>query len=260
MASAASAPGKCKRPCVKASRRPATSLPRKTCRSTLTGRKKVGRAWIHRAPSGASPPAGTTQWTWGWCCSRWPHVWRTISPPMSPPRRFGWLATWQGFSGRLKQQVVHHALVDERETGERLRQREDDVDVADREQLLLASGHPRSALRSDTSGNADPAAVVEDRVRAPLTAIAMPAQRGRAALGRAEGRADAGWSATPGASRERSPCRRTMSATSKGGRVTAGATAATCRPCQVSRARSCREDWRPRAGAAATGADRRRCD
>jgi hypothetical protein len=36
-----------------------------TCRSTLTGRKKVGRAWIHRAPSGASPPAGTTQWTWG---------------------------------------------------------------------------------------------------------------------------------------------------------------------------------------------------
>ena len=62
----------------------------------------------------------------------------------------------QGFGGRLKQQVVHHALVDERETGERLRKREDDVDVADREQLLLASGHPRSALRSDTSGNADP--------------------------------------------------------------------------------------------------------
>jgi hypothetical protein len=38
----------------------------------------------------------------------------------------------QGFGGRLKQQVVHHPLVDERETGERLRHREDDVDVADR--------------------------------------------------------------------------------------------------------------------------------
>ena len=47
------------------SRRPATSFPRKTCRSTFTGRKKVGRAWIHRAPSGDRPPAGTTQWTCG---------------------------------------------------------------------------------------------------------------------------------------------------------------------------------------------------
>ena len=47
------------------SRRPATSFPRKTCRSTFTGRKKVGRAWIHRVRSGDSPPAGTTQWTCG---------------------------------------------------------------------------------------------------------------------------------------------------------------------------------------------------
>src|SRR5918996_833245 len=44
----------------------------------------------------------------------------------------------------LKQEVVHHALVEERETGERLRYREDDVDVADREQLLLAPRHPRA--------------------------------------------------------------------------------------------------------------------
>ena len=51
-----------------AERRPAGRrrvCPRKTCRSTLTGRKKVGRAWIHRVPSGDSPPAGTTQWTCG---------------------------------------------------------------------------------------------------------------------------------------------------------------------------------------------------
>ena len=48
-----------------AARSPAISFPRKTCRRTFTGRKKVGRAWIHRVPSGDKPPAGTTQWTWG---------------------------------------------------------------------------------------------------------------------------------------------------------------------------------------------------
>jgi hypothetical protein len=38
----------------------------------------------------------------------------------------------QGLGGCLKQQVVHHAFVDEREPSERLRHREDEVDVADR--------------------------------------------------------------------------------------------------------------------------------
>jgi len=56
------------------------------------------------------------------------------------------------FGGRLKQQVVYDALVDERETGERLRHREDDVDVADWEQLLLASRHPRVPRRGQTLG------------------------------------------------------------------------------------------------------------
>ena len=169
----------------KASRKPATSLPRKSFRSTGIGRKKRGRAWTHRVPSGAKPPIGTTQWTWGWCCSRWPHVWSTISPPMAPPKRFGFARDLeQGVGGGLKQQVVHHALVDERETGERLRDREDDVDVADWEELLLASRHPRVPRRGQTL-RAMPitAAVVrESRLRTLLTAIAVPAERRRAAL------------------------------------------------------------------------------
>jgi hypothetical protein len=64
-ASACKAPGNDRRPSRNDVRRPATSFPRKTCRRTFTGRKKVGRAWIHRASSGDSPPAGTTQWTCG---------------------------------------------------------------------------------------------------------------------------------------------------------------------------------------------------
>ena len=32
---------------------------------TLTGRKKRGRDAIQRSCSGARPPPGTTQWTWG---------------------------------------------------------------------------------------------------------------------------------------------------------------------------------------------------
>ena len=39
----------------------------------------------------------------------------------------------QGLSSGVKQEVVHHTLVDEREAGERLGHREDDVDVANRE-------------------------------------------------------------------------------------------------------------------------------
>ena len=104
---------------------------------------------------------------------------------MSPPRRFGFARDLeQGLGGRLKQQVVHHALVDERETGERLRHREDDVDVADRQQLLLASRHPRVPRRGQTL-RAMPiatAVVREGRLRALVTAIAMPAERGGATL------------------------------------------------------------------------------
>ena len=109
----------------------------------------------------------------------------TISPPIAPPRRFGFFATLeQGLGGRLKQQVVHYALVDEREPGERLRHREDEVDVADRQQLLLARHHPCVPRRGQTL-RAMPiatAVVREGRVRALVTAIAVPAERGGATL------------------------------------------------------------------------------
>ena len=91
----------------------------------------------------------------------------------------------QRLRGRLKEEVVHHAFVDERETGERLRQREDEVDVADREQLLLASRDPRVPRRGQAL-RAMPVAtavVPEDRMCALVTAIAVPAERRGPALG-----------------------------------------------------------------------------
>ena len=84
----------------------------------------------------------------------------------------------------VKQQVVHHALVDERETGERLRHRKDEVDVADREQLLFASADPRVPRGGQTLWAMPVAAAVvrEGRVRTLVAAIARAAERGRAAL------------------------------------------------------------------------------
>ena len=49
----------------------------------------------------------------------------------------------EGLRGGLKQEVVHHALVGERDACERLRHREDDVDVPDGQQLLLRGPPPR---------------------------------------------------------------------------------------------------------------------
>ena len=104
---------------------------------------------------------------------------------MAPPSRFGFARhLQQRFGGRLKQEVVHHTLVDERETGEGLRHREDEVDVADRQQLLLARRHPGVPRRRQTLRAMPIAtAVVRDgQLRTLLTAIAVPAERRRAAL------------------------------------------------------------------------------
>ena len=89
-----------------------------------------------------------------------------------------------GLGGGVKEQVVHHALVDERETRERLRHREDEVDVADREQLLLARRHPRVPRRGQTlrAMSIATAVVREGRLRALVTAIAVPTERRGAAL------------------------------------------------------------------------------
>ena len=165
----------------------------------------------------------------------------------------------QGVGGRLKQPVVHHALVDERETGERLRHREDDVDVADREQLLLASRDPRVPRRGQTLRAMSIAAAVVQRAgcahwsqrsRCPPSAAVRHcaiARRTRRCCPLTQARC---------CSTKRSPCRRTMSATSKGGRVTACATGVCGVRCRPRRPASHQGGWRPLAGAAAISAGR----
>ena len=87
--------------------------------------------------------------------------------------------------GGPKQEVVDDALVREREARQRLRHREDDVDVADRQELLLPRRHPGVAGGGEALGTMPiPTAVVrEGRLRALVTAIAVPAERRGAALG-----------------------------------------------------------------------------
>ena len=90
----------------------------------------------------------------------------------------------QRLRGGTKQEVVHDALVAEREARQRLRHRENEVDVAHRQELRLPRGDPRVPCRGQTLGTMPiPAAVVgEGRLRTLLTAIAMPAERRGAAL------------------------------------------------------------------------------
>jgi hypothetical protein len=127
----------------------------------------------------------------------------------------------EGLRGGAKQEVVHHALVDERETGERLRHREDDVDVPDGQEFLLAGRDPRVPHSGQTLG-AMPVlyeragcAHWSQRSRCPPSAdvrhCAM-ARRTRRCTPITQARC---------VSTKRSLCWRTMSATSKGGRVTA---------------------------------------
>ena len=91
----------------------------------------------------------------------------------------------EGLRGGLKQEVVHHAFVGERHARERLRHREDDVDVADGQELRFAGRHPRVARGGETLWAMPVATAVvrEGRVCALVTAIAMPAECRGAALG-----------------------------------------------------------------------------
>ena len=86
--------------------------------------------------------------------------------------------------GGAKEKVVHDALVHERQPREHLRHREDDVYVTDGQEFPLARRHPLIAGRGEALGTMPiPAAVIrEGRLCALITAIAMPAQRRRAAL------------------------------------------------------------------------------
>src|SRR5262245_30050747 len=90
---------------------------------------------------------------------------------------------------RLEEEVVDDSLVLQRQASERMREGEDDVGVADREQLAFTLGEPliarvRQALRTVPI----PTRVVRDgAMAAGGTAIEMPTQRGRStAFDRAE--------------------------------------------------------------------------
>ena len=87
-------------------------------------------------------------------------------------------------SGGLKQEVVHHALVGERQARKGLRHREDDVDIPDGQQFLLAGRHPGVPRRGETLRAMPVAAAVvrEGRLRALFTAIAVAAEGGGATL------------------------------------------------------------------------------
>jgi hypothetical protein len=84
-----------------------------------------------------------------------------------------------------KQEVVHDALIGQRETRQWLRHREDEVHVADGQELLLPRGHPGVAGGREALGTmAIPTAVVrEGRLRTLVAAIAVPAECRRSTLG-----------------------------------------------------------------------------
>ena len=141
--SGASAPGKSRRPSRCASRRPATSLPRKTFPKDRN-RQEEARAGVD--PSGA---------VWREAAHRDDAVDVGMMLEPLPPRvehhqpaDGGAEAFWirgdpqQRLRGRPKQQVVDDALVRERQARQRLRHREDDVDIAHGQELRLPRRHP----------------------------------------------------------------------------------------------------------------------
>ncbi len=85
----------------------------------------------------------------------------------------------------LKQQVVHDTLIGQREPGQRLRHREDEVHIADRQEFLFSRRHPhvtggREALRTMTIATA---VVRKGRLCTLIAAIAVPAECRCSALG-----------------------------------------------------------------------------
>ena len=84
-----------------------------------------------------------------------------------------------------KQEVVHDTFIGPRETRQRLRHREDEVHVADRQEFLLSRGYPGVASGREALGTMTiPTAVVrEGRLRTLVAAIAVPAECRRSTLG-----------------------------------------------------------------------------
>ena len=160
------------------------SFPRKTCRSTFTGERRWGArgstALVRRQPARrhdtvdvrmmlkALPPGVKDHES----ADRRAQAFR-IGRDLQQRRRRG-----------PKQEVVHDALIGQREAGQRLRHREDHVDVADRQELLLTRGHPRVAGGREALGTmAIPTAVVrEGRLRTLVAATTVPAECRRSTL------------------------------------------------------------------------------
>ena len=86
--------------------------------------------------------------------------------------------------GRAEEQVIHDALVHERQAREDRRHRKDHVDVPDGQEFLRARRDPGVASGREALGAMPVTAAVvrEGRLRALITAIAMPTQRRRTAL------------------------------------------------------------------------------
>ena len=148
-------------------RRPLRETPREARRRASRERpgaapapagRSVGRAWIHRVPSGAEPAGGhdavdvrmMLQASAPTCGG--PSARRSRRPGVSGSRRPA--AAWPRLARNRRSYTTRLLASASRASGSR--HREDDVDVADRQQLLLARRHPRvRAPRSGTSGNAD---------------------------------------------------------------------------------------------------------
>ena len=89
----------------------------------------------------------------------------------------------QGLGGGLEQDVVDHRLVLVADRGDRLGQREDDVEILDRQQFSLPVFQPLHACHRLTLRTVAIAATVERDALVPagVALLDMTAQRGRAA-------------------------------------------------------------------------------
>jgi hypothetical protein len=129
------------------------------------------------------PPPGTIIWTCGWWVIAEPQVWSTaVAPARAEVLGIG--SDGEQRLGRsAEQQVVDHRLVLVGDWSDLGWQREDQMEIADRQQIGLAGGKPvprRCALALGTMAVA--AGVVGDpAVAAILTVLDMAAEGGCAA-------------------------------------------------------------------------------
>ena len=111
--------------------------------STRTGRRNAGREDIQRSPSSEMPPPGTIMCTCGWCVSgRSPGVEHGgDADACAQVARIGGDRQHR-LGRRAEQQVVDRRLVVQGDVGDLGGQSEDDVEVADRQQVGLTLGQP----------------------------------------------------------------------------------------------------------------------